>query len=315
MPCHTDPLYVVTSVFNPLRFKSRVRLYKEFAKRTLDAGAKLLTVEVAFGDRVYEVTEAGNPWHVQLRTNSELWLKENALNLGFQRLPHDWRYAAWVDADIQFARPDWVEETKHQLQHAPVVQMFSTAHDMSPKYDSFQTFHGFAYCYRNHIPPVKTLQAEGYYPHQGRFWHPGFAWAYTREAFDALGGLIDWGVLGAGDWHMAKSLVGEGADSAPGGIDPGYKESIAIWQARADRHVMGHIGYVPGAITHYWHGRKANRGYQSRWQILVRNKFDPELDLKRDWQGLWQLTDRTPQLKRDIQDYFAAREEDEVTMS
>lgn len=63
--------------------------------------------------------------NLQLRTSHEIWLKENSLNLGFARLPPDWKYAAWIDADVTFARPDWACETVHQLQHNPVVQMWS----------------------------------------------------------------------------------------------------------------------------------------------------------------------------------------------
>jgi hypothetical protein len=54
-----DPLYVVTSVFNPLRYQSRIRLYRDFEKYVRDSGAILYTAEVAFGGREFTVTEAG----------------------------------------------------------------------------------------------------------------------------------------------------------------------------------------------------------------------------------------------------------------
>src|ERR1700684_2396379 len=79
------PLYVVTTVFNSPRYRSRWRLYEDFAKMVAEAGAILYTVEVAFGDRAFAVTEASNPRHIQLRTNTELWFKEQAINLGVAR--------------------------------------------------------------------------------------------------------------------------------------------------------------------------------------------------------------------------------------
>jgi hypothetical protein len=54
--------------------------------RVRSGGSDLYTAEVAFGERHFEVTEAGNPRHLQLRTTSEIWHKENALNLLIQRL-------------------------------------------------------------------------------------------------------------------------------------------------------------------------------------------------------------------------------------
>jgi hypothetical protein len=62
---------------------------------------------------------------------------------------------------------------------------------------------------------------------------------------------------------------------------------------------------------HYYHGAKVNRRYFDRWGILVRNNFDPLLDLKKDWQGLWQLTDRNHKLRDDLRAYFATRDEDD----
>jgi len=96
-----DRLYVVTVVFNPLRLRSRMWNYWTFQNMVEKAGGILYTVEVAFADREFEITESGNPRHLQLRArdNAEIWLKENALNLLIERLPSDWKYVAWIDAD------------------------------------------------------------------------------------------------------------------------------------------------------------------------------------------------------------------------
>src|SRR3954469_15140791 len=86
-PCgHPQPLPavldVVTCVFNPYRFASRSRLFHQWEKRTLDAGARLTVVECAFGERPFEVTKPGVSFetsggtlqYVQLRSASTLWL-------------------------------------------------------------------------------------------------------------------------------------------------------------------------------------------------------------------------------------------------
>ena len=65
-----DPLYVVTTVFNATRYRSRWRLYEDFAKHVAEAGAILITVEIAFGERDFAVTQADDPRDVQLRTDS-----------------------------------------------------------------------------------------------------------------------------------------------------------------------------------------------------------------------------------------------------
>ena len=52
----SDPVYVVTTVFNPIRFNSRWRLYNKFAHHVAASGGVLYTAEVALGDRDFAVT-------------------------------------------------------------------------------------------------------------------------------------------------------------------------------------------------------------------------------------------------------------------
>jgi hypothetical protein len=312
-------LHVVTAVSNPERYQSRYRLYRDFEKRCLDAGAKLHTVEVAFGDRPHEVTTADHPCHTQLRTKSQIWHKENLLNIGISRLPKDWKYVAWVDCDVAFARPDWVAETIHQLQHYHVVQMFSHLQELTPSFGPTPTYYpgvpaSWAYCYEFDLPGTKRHRGYGATSVDGEigyYWHPGFAWAARREAIDHLGGLMDHMIVGGADYLMAICLTNR--LPLPKWVHQGTAGRwILDWKARADKYIQGNVGHVPGLLLHHWHGKKAQRQYTSRWNIVLGNDYDPEKDLKRDWQGLWQLTDHNPKLRDQIRQFFRARNEDSI---
>jgi len=301
--------YVVAVISNPVRYRKRYELYKKFAHHIKQAGAKLMTVEVAFGDRPFEVTEPCNPFHVQLRTWDELWHKENMINIGISRLPSTWEYVAWIDADIEFVRKDWIEETVQQLQHYHFVQMFSQCIDLGPNYETMQLHNGFGWSFQKagHCDPKR----HGYGQHG--FWHTGYAWAARREAIDAVGGLMDWAILGAGDHHMAMSLLGLGNRSLPGGLHPSYVNALKQWEFRASKHLKRDIGHVDGPILHYFHGKKKDRKYVERWSILSKNQFDVHTDITRDSQGLWQLCTDTPRqlrLRDEIRQYFRQRNED-----
>lgn len=312
-------LHVVTAVANPERYKSRYNLYRDFEKRCLDAGAKLHTVEAAFGERPYEVTTHDNPNHTQLRTNSQIWHKENLLNIGISRLPKDWKYVAWVDCDVAFARPDWVAETIHQLQHFHVVQMFSHVQELTSTFGPTPPYYNgtpVAWMYGHEFNLPGVVRSTGYGANttenqQGYYWHPGFAWAARREAIEHLGGLLDHMIVGGADTLMAICLTNRMA--LPAWTNTGTAGRwIHEWKARADRYIRGNVGHVPGIIMHNWHGKKTQRQYTSRLNIITGNKYDPELDLKRDWQGLWQLTDRNPKLRDEIRQFFRARNEDSI---
>lgn len=312
----TAPLYVVTVLFNPQRYQSRYKHWLGFEKHCIDSGAIPYTVEIALRDRHHEVTkphldtanEVGQCGHIQLRSESELWFKENGGNVGVSWLPHDWEYVAFVDADFLFTRPDWATETVHMLQHYDAVQMFKKLTYETADHDTHNTMHSFAYlhCNQHRLPNAKEYAQRG---------AVGGAWAFRRSALEKLGGLLEVCILGSGDWHMAFALAMRDDYHPEMKFDsiPQYVKAIQDWRARA-RDLRGNIGYVDAHAIHFWHGPLRNRGYDTRWKILTDNHFDPYLDLAKDWQGLLRLTKHKPALRDGIRRYFAARNEDSIDL-
>lgn len=308
--------HVITILSNPCRYESRYKLYDQFQEDIQRKGGKLWTVEMQTGARPHRVTTVDHINHLQLHGSAvpgELWHKENLINLGIQFITAndpDWRYVAWIDADVKFEQ-GFVSETVHALQHWDAVQMWSHAVDFGPDGSmlSDRVQQSFMYCHWKGITP----KSKNGYTVGG---HPGYAWAMRRESLNRVGGLIDFGVLGSADRHMACAFLGKVQESVHGDCHPNYHKQLRVWQERAERNIKRNVGYVPGTIRHLWHGRKADRGYSSRWKLLVKHQFDPETDLKKDVSGLWQLVAETPrqlELRDDIRKYFRARKEDAST--
>lgn len=303
-------LHVVSVVSNPVRYQSRFRLYRYFVNHMQKIPHAIhYTVECAFGDRAFEMTDSTNPLHLQLRTSQELWLKENMINLGVKHLlPKDWKYLAWVDADIQFANVNWAQEAMHQLQHFPVIQPWSECTDLGFHGNILQLFESFCSIHRKHIPKQRN-PGEPY-----KYAHSGFAWACTRFFWENVGGLMDFPILGSSDHHMAWALSGRVDETVHGKMGPEFHRRCAEWQERACKVTQGdHMGYVKGRIEHFFHGPKAKRKYRERWQILYENGFNPDKDLSYDSQGLLHLTQSKPKLIADLRDYFNGRHEDEIS--
>lgn len=306
-----DKFHVITTIFNPAAFDTRIALYNAFKQHMSDSGVRLWTVEVAQGATPFAVTEAGDPYALQLRTSEILWHKERSLNLLAQRLPHDWEYLCWVDADIEFPNwrkgKSWVEDTWSALQIYKIVQLFHTCLDLGPNYEVLDKHTGFGYSYQMGAP---------FTPGYGTFWHPGYAWGCTREAWDGMGGLVDFAVLGAGDHHMATAWIGKVDVSIHGKMSGPYFDKLRQYQAVCEKAIRQDIGFVSNTILHYWHGKKKDRRYQDRWKILTGNAFDPSADIKNDYQGLYQLVDhhdqRSINLKQAVRQYFFMRNEDSI---
>jgi hypothetical protein len=307
--------WVIAVLNNPSRFKRRLELFHQFIAKMKKVGVKICVVEASYGDRNYETNDLDVELKVHLNTNTILWHKENLINLGISKLPKDWEYVAWIDADIDFVRHDWVEETIHQLQHHYVVQLFEDAIDLGPNNEIIKTSKSFMYCYKNHVEKMYQKVSNNYYNtvivNGGVYWHPGYAWACTRKAIDTFGGLFEVCIAGSGDHHMACALIGQAKTSLPKGISDDYRNHLMNWETRALR-LHRNVGYVKGTVYHFFHGKKANRKYRERWQILIENDYQPTRDLYKDWQGLITFYEGNYKLRDELQEYFQQRNEDSI---
>ena len=327
----TEHHWFISVISNPNRFKSRYALFRKFRKHILqDMGANLLVVECAHGDRSHQITGSegevrrelgsrGEYQEVQVRNRSFVWLKENLMNVGAQRLPENAKYITFCDADITFTDPNIVSEIVHALQVHKVVQPFEMCGDLGPHGEIMQLHRSFGYCHAKGYTYAAGTR-DGYSSGEkvagiGIPWHPGYVLSWRRETLNAMGGLLEISILGSADQHMAASLVGKSGVSGAccANLHPNYLGAVAAYEQKAIKHVQGDFGFVHVTILHNWHGKKSNRQYQSRWKILERHQFDPQSDIQKNVQGVWELSTDKAGLRDDIRAYFSRRDEDGVT--
>ena len=298
-----DKLNVITVISNPCHYSTRYRLLNDFVNRMkLEENVNLFIVELAYKDQNFEVTQNNNNNHLQLRTETPLWHKENLINLAVKNLlPKDYKAFAWIDADIEFESNTWVSETLKLLNgYKDVVQLFSHAVDMDKDESTMNIFTSFGYNYYKN----KKFKNKGF-----DFWHPGFAWAMTRKAYEKIGKLYEFGILGAGDNIMAYSFINKCECFINSKYNRDYTDSMLEFQKNAQKL---RLGYVPGVIRHFFHGKKKNRYYGERTKILVKYNYSPYKDIDYDKNGIIIPNHNFSQdFKNDIMDYFKERKEDE----
>src|ERR1700752_721047 len=300
----SDQLYIITTIYNPKQYQSLYLLYQQFS-RSLEIydHVTLYTVELAYGKSPFKVTKSSNPHHIQLRTDHELWHKENLINIGVSNLPNDWERLAILDADIRFVDPNWVDNTIEALRHYPIVQMFSESIDLSCHHTLIQKFNGFVYA-KHILNDVEKLDRT----------LTGHAWAYNRNAYEKINGVFEYAIVGGGDYYMCHSLFGdvkEGLEDRIGEACPEFRNMLLKWESNAFNKIKGNVGHLSGLILHYWHGRKSSRGYSTRHRHLYDNDYNPRLDLRKTSSGLLELTDHNPKLTSGLRDYFTSRNEDD----
>jgi hypothetical protein len=224
------------------------------------------------------------------------------INVGIRALlPANWKAVAWIDADIEFENTTWALDTLKILNGCKdIVQVFSHCIDMNYDGTNLNIFNSFGYSYTKN----KTYTTKG-----TDYWHPGYAWAITRKAYDKIGGLYDKGVLGSGDSIMALAYINKVINMHKPNYHEDYNQSMIDFQEKASKL---RLGYTPGVISHYYHGSKLNRRYTERWQILIDYQYSPIKHLSYDSNGiLIPSREFSEEFKDAIMNYFRERKEDD----
>jgi len=299
-----DKLNVIIVISNPCLFKKRYQLTREFINRIQmkEKRVELFVVELCYENQKFIITDSSNKNHLQLRGKDVLWHKENMINIGVKKLlPSNWKAMAWLDADIEFENYNWVSDTLKVLNGSKdIIQLWSQADNMDNDKSTINIPNSFGYQY---------AKGNKYSGIGVNFWHPGYAWACTRQAYEKMGGLYDKAILGSGDSIMALCLIKDGLRAIKDTSTFGYKKSIIEYQ----KNVEGlRFGYIPGVVRHYYHGTKENRKYTERWLILLKHEFDPYTFLDYNDDGLLVPTKACSyELIQEISNYFKERKEDD----
>ena len=295
-----DKLHVILVISNPCLYSRRYILLNEFVKRieNEENNVTLYIVETIYPGQKFIITK-NNKNHLQLKTDIPIWCKENMINLGVQLLPKNYKAFAWIDADIEFESTTWALDALKVLNGTyDVIQLFSHCVDMNYDKTTLNIFQSFGY---NFIKQKK-------YGKKGLdYFHPGYAWAITRKAYEKTG-IYDKGILGSGDSIMALSFINKVEVMHNIYYHPDYNNSMLEFQEKA-KNIR--LGYIPGVIRHHFHGSKQNRQYTERWKILQKHQYSPSRDLTYENGILIPTKNFSKEFQDDILNYFRERKEDD----
>lgn len=234
-----------------------------------------LTLENAFGDEPFELSPS--PGLLQIRSKTVLWQKERLLNLAARWLPKKYTNIVWLDCDILFDNPNWINELEKQLEHYPIAQVWTTADRLNEKGESEGNIvTSFAKVMKEDSQVLNLSTTR--YDHHG---HTGYGWAMRRSLFDKIG-LYEGAIAGNADHFMAHAIFGDLGHCIQNslGKSPHQLSHLKDWSDQFFDHTQGKLGVVSGNIRHLWHGDAKNRRYFLRQWDLAHLCFNPWTDLK-----------------------------------
>jgi len=301
-------LIVITTYFNPCRYRTRRSNYNLFIDGLRKVGVPCITVECAFPGQDFELPEALGVMRV--RADTLLWQKERLLNLAASWLPPSCKYVAWLDCDILFDNPRWDRDLVSVLKQKQVAQVFETCRrlDRTGSGEADPLAHSFASVMASSPESLEI----GRYDKHG---HTGYGWAMRREIFEEVG-LYEAAISGSADHFMAHAIYGNYGFCVENALkrDPAQITHLKTWGQSFHRMVQGSLGVVPGQIRHLWHGDTVDRRYFLRMHDITDLGYNPHTDLAAR-PGLpleWADGMRKEGLRDYFANYFAMRREDGV---
>ena len=303
----------LTTFFNPERFRRRKVVYDIFRENARRQGLQLLTVELAFGDAPFELRahDAEILIHVRAGKDAVMWQKERLFNVGLDHLPTACNALAWLDCDVVFDNPAWVEETAELLCRHVVVQPFSLAAHLPPGRATMKIREacppgsdrrpssGYAYTYGRSSPLEDPLVVG----------HAGFAWAARRSLFDGIG-FYDKMIVGGGGAILACGLLGRSTSRLTHLMPDALVDDQRQWIAAMSARVRGSVRYTRGSLLHLWHGPRRREALPSALRLLQRHSFDPRRDIRKADSGCFVWAGSKPRLAKGVARLFWLRNED-----
>lgn len=303
-------LWAITAVFNPSGYRRRISNYHLF-RHSLQV--PLVTVELS-NSLHFELAPGDADILIQLHTGSVLWQKERLLNVALSHVPAHVEAVAWLDCDIILQPDTWVEDTLSVLKEKPIAQVFSRlfdlARDVMPgdvaAHPDTVTSRSLAY-----KVATGTSSIEDFRPTTSKRRGMGFGWAAQKRLLDRHG-LYDAFILGSGDRAIACAAYGKFEDAiAQVQLNDAQTVHYLSWARPFYEDVRGEVGFIDATAFHLWHGNPENRRYRQRHVDFRQFEFNPFTDMSINGDGCWALASGKDALQLYVEEYFAARREDD----
>jgi hypothetical protein len=262
-------------------------------KSMLDAAEiPLFTAECIIGDTPQLIPDPT----LLTRSKSSLFYKEQLFNMLEKKIPANYTKLIFLDSDIIFSVPNWVDMISKKLNTCSALQPFSKAVYLDASRNAFRKIISWAK-YSN----IKYMRLLG---HQINT-HPGFCWAFNRNFLKDIGGFFDKAIIGSGDAAVSTIFASYGYNFKSSFIQNDYIK----WLGNA--HLKPRTSsYLDIDIYHLYHGSIDNRQYAHRHtfpELLKIKKWDDAVYVN-DY-GMYEI--KNPEINEVLKNYFLSRKEDD----
>ena len=302
-------IWAVTVYFNPMGYARRRDNYRVFREHL---ALPLVTVELAY-TADFDLGGPDAEILLQVRGRDVLWQKERLMNVALGRIPSEARKLVFIDCDVVFESPDWVERMSDRLDGVPLVQPFSHLNRMPPGWVVSEGRDAATEVLRTPsslLDDGMSLSACFGTPAEQLKCSTGSAWGVRRDCLDAHG-FYDACVIGGGDSAFVRAAYGRFDDAMRlQHMNAPRRDHYLAWARPFHDAVRAETASIDGHLLHLWHGRPEDRRYRNRNEGLEPFEFNPYVDVAVEADGAWRWNSDKPAMHGYVRGYFASRRED-----
>jgi hypothetical protein len=300
----SEELYLILPYFNFIGYRSGYNnLYSFLTTSKKYTNTRIILVEATTNTAQLPNLSNQVLKHVKVRADNILWIKENLINIGFKHLPDDWKYAGWIDRDIEFKNLNWANICINKLKQYELIQpwkecIFLDEHKQAKVEKYFNKSSAvnkriLSQCYV--LSPDKT--------EDNYFEHAGHVWCCTKKFYNKIGLLCDKAIMGGGDGLLVAGINQRRTH-------PHYRYLGSVLKEYCDKLRGTKLGYIDETIYHHYHGSIENRKYVSRYDELYKLNYNPTKHLSYNEDDVLKFTEEGRILEEPIRQYLLSRSED-----
>ena len=283
---------VILVLFNPTK-SYRIVQNMLYVKHMLDeASIPYFIGEVATPGTIHTFSAKENIF--LFSSNSVMFFKENIINVVLNK-PAVAAFSKYVilDSDVIFSERAWLDGISKELDICDVLQPYKFVNMLDISFMSTEA-------------KISICSAACVEKEHVSYSHTGYAWAFTRDWWEAHGGLYEYALIGSGDKCLAKQA----------NLRVTIPKQYVGFEKFYTSAVPAKVSFLPYAIWHLYHGSFVNRQYVKRNDLIIAGMAGAKIDVlenavEKNADGIlqWKLPYRHI-MNHVLLEYFKGRQDD-----
>lgn len=299
-PKHND-ICVAMCFFRPVGYQKPIDNILTVIETFDKAAIPVFVIELLYANQQPIISNS-----YVVNSTTVLFAKENLWNIIEKRIPENYDKIIFMDADVIYSKPSWLNDSSQLLEDNDVIQCMEWSYkDINSISEQVMVDPDPT---KNRISFAKAIKHQldiDLMKH-----HMGFCVGIRRDFFHKIGGFFEYALTGYGDTLFWACFTKDFYPGRQHYVDffPEINEKYLIYRRDLSRHYSypNRVGYVEDCLAmHLYHGTVANRRYTNR-QHYIPSAYE----FYHNKHGVLEMRSFDAD-KKDLTQYWLDRKEDE----